>query len=142
MIIESAQMLANAYSVEQLKDAPRTQTGNVRRYSYLHHPCSKWVLESKQNFDWLLNHAIGLADEKWYRTGKKHFTLEFLCWCDNNPPNLPDNGLTPHAQAMPEHFKNSDFVKAYKDYYNADKVHLFKWTKRNKPQWIIDNNII
>lgn len=50
MIVESSQLLANAYSVEQLKLAPVTQSGKVRKYSYYNHPCSIWVRSSTNHF--------------------------------------------------------------------------------------------
>jgi hypothetical protein len=37
---------------------------------------------------------------------------------------------------MPEIYKQSDSIKAYRAYYNGDKQHLFHWTKRDIPYWI------
>ena len=51
-------------------------------------------------------------------------------------PNLPDTGLTPFAQAMPDQYRNKNAVKAYRDYYINEKSNLLIWTKRKTPEWI------
>jgi len=43
MTPETAQLLANGFSLEQLMFAPKTQTGNVRKYSHIHHPVSDHI---------------------------------------------------------------------------------------------------
>ena len=57
------------------------------------------------------------------------------------PKFLPSNGTTPFAQAMPDEFKDEDPVKAYRQYYNAKKRHLFSWTNREVPSWIENPSI-
>lgn len=104
MIIESAQMLANAFSEERLarSDVPRTQKGTIRKHSYLHHPCSQWVLRSDRNFSWLLEHAIELCREYRRRFGKRHYTSEFVewVWSVREQTDLPDIGKTTFALAV------------------------------------------
>jgi len=47
-----------------------------------------------------------------------------------------DQQQTPFVQAMPEQYKDSDPVKAYRAYYIGDKVAFAKWNnKRNPPKW-------
>jgi hypothetical protein len=51
---------------------------------------------------------------------------------------IPDVGMTPFAQAMPDEFKNECAVTAYRDYYLYDKRYNIKveWNKgRCKPEW-------
>lgn len=141
MIIESGQMLANAYSLDRLAtgDCPKTKRGTPRKHSYIHHPVSKWVLESLTNWEWLLEHAKALVREKQYRGGDRHFTADFIDWCGNNLPSLPEKGFTPPALAMPEEYRTSSFVESYRNYYREDKINLgLTWTKRNKPDWWIE----
>jgi hypothetical protein len=139
MIIESGQMLANAYSLDRLaeQDCPRTKKGTDRKHSYIHHPCSKWAIESLTNWEWLLEHAKELVREKQYRGGDRHFTADFIDWAGDNFPSLPDTGFTPPALAMPEDYVTDSFVESYRNYYRQDKVGLgLTWTKRNKPEWM------
>ena len=51
-------------------------------------------------------------------------------------PNLFDIGLTKFPEAMPEQYRCDDAIKAYRDYYNGDKRHLFNWKNRTVPEWI------
>lgn len=143
MIIEGCQMLANCYSLEKLKEAPLTANGTPRKYSYLHHPCSKWTKQSIENFNWLLEHTEELSNERNYRFDKTHFCNDFISWCKNNKPDLPNAGLTEFAQAMPEEYKNKNAVNAYRMYYlkakqqNKNGKQMFSWTKRQPPIWCI-----
>ena len=40
------------------------------------------------------------------------------------------------AQAMPDEYKDKDFVKAYRNYYKLGKTDLIRYTKREKPEWL------
>lgn len=141
MILESAQILSNCFTLERLAelDCPRTQKGTVRKHSYPNHPCCKWVKESKFNMLWLINHAIAMDIERMERFKKDipHFSTDFIKWCAINIDDsiVPDNIPTPFAQAMPKEYQNTDPVVAYRNYYREGKKHLHKWT-RNKPSWI------
>lgn len=155
MILESAQMLANCYSDEQraAEDCPKTQSGNPRKLSYFNHPCSKWVRESKTNFHWLADHALYMYKEKVHRTGRGHFSFDFIKWCINNEPDLPDVGHTEPARAFSgKEIKNDDIVEDYRTFYVLDKIfdknnkRMDIWTKGARPDWwvekIIDNYTI
>lgn len=141
MICESAQMLANCYSQDELADSrcPRTQTGRVRRHSHYNHPCSRWVRASLANFNWLVQHAIALCDEYHYRYGKQHFASSFIYWCMHVQPNIPPptREFTPVALAMPEEFKKDCPVESYRTYYMLGKSHIAKWTRRGQPTWYV-----
>ena len=150
MVVESGQMIANAFSLEHLADStcPKTQKGLPRSHSYLHHPCSKWTLESKDNFLWLCHHGLAIAHEYTLRYGKRHFTEDFLWWAmfrwdsaDNI--NHEHEGLTEFAVAIPETAKAyeiaktlPDVVDKYRAYYALDKAYLAKWTVRDIPPFM------
>lgn len=143
MITESAQLLANGYSLEELTKAPLTANGKFRKHSYVHHPCSKWAIESLDNWKWLLIHAIALCAEKSVRYPNKptHFCQEFIHWCEKNTSNITSKGLTKFALAMPPEIKSDNTVEAYRSYYRMCKVNdksgklMAKWTNREKPEW-------
>ena len=49
---------------------------------------------------------------------------------------VPDQGLTPFAQAMPEKYKvTGNAIKAYRQFYKGEKSHFARWTKRATPIW-------
>ena len=144
MIVETAQLLANCYSLDKLKDAPKTQTGNIRGYSHVNHPCTKWVKSSEDNFVWLVSHGLALCHEKIFRTSNEHFTYAFINWCANNIADLPDIGLTTPALAFnqyPEFQDYSNPVESYRKYYtnckrvdkNGKKIDIY--TRRARPTW-------
>lgn len=104
----------------------------------LNHPCTIWARESRQNFLWLWEHAGSLCEEYTARYGKTHKCE--LTMNDYNPiwiqvvDALPDIGLTPFAQAMPDYCRNDNAVIAYRQYYMREKKHIAKW-KTKKPAW-------
>lgn len=138
---ESCIMLANAYSTEQLRQAPRTKTQSLRGHSYPHHGCTKWVIYSMENFRWMVDHSIELCNEYTFRFGKVHFCAQFIEWCNNVNPSLSYKGLTSHFLAMPATYKSHDVELSYRAYYLNDKrftksgKDMWVWTKRNKPLW-------
>lgn len=138
MIIESCQMLANVFTEDELKHSPKTIIGSTRKHSYLHHPCSKWVLESFENFEWLLNLAECLCDEYNRRYNKIHFSSKFIKWVRNNKNlvQIPHRGLTSFAQAMPEKYKNKDEVVAYRSYYIGEKLRFARYKNSKFPEWL------
>tara|TARA_R100001443_G_scaffold117434_2_gene142614 strand:+ start:3075 stop:3536 length:462 start_codon:yes stop_codon:yes gene_type:complete len=124
MILESAQLLCSVY---EKNTAPYKRT-------HYNHPCSIWVRESIDNFNWLITHAYALCEEYTKRYNKTHKSKAVIEWCENNKPNIPSIGLTKFAQAMPEEYKNKNVVKAYRDYYIGEKSHIATW-KTQVPKW-------
>lgn len=133
MILESAQMLctiANELGVE----SPYKST-------HKHHPSTKWAASTKENYQWLYDLMLELNKEFMYRFGhtKNHLSVDKFMDGVNMADvlgKLPADGLTPFAQAMPDEYKNSDAVKAYRDYYTNVKKDLLKYTKRATPSWV------
>ena len=130
MILESAQMLCTA-CWESGIEAPYKST-------HKNHPCTIWVRESLKNYDWLIKHANELCKEYTRRYNKTHKTQEIIEWCGGNKPKFKKKKLTPFAQAMPEKYKNTDAVQAYKDFYKNEKMGFARWCKsRERPKEII-----
>ena len=128
MILESAQMLS---AVVRLN-------GHDIGYKLTHknHPCTIWARESLSNYNWLVRLTRLLNYEYRYRYDKdvNHKSYDLVKTLPI--PDLPDIGLTPFAQAMPDQYKNKNAVKAYRDYYINEKSSFLTWTKRKKPKWI------
>ena len=125
MILESAQMLS---AVVRLN-------GHDIGYKLTHknHPCTIWARESLSNYNWLVRLTRLLNYEYRYRYEKdvNHKSYDLVKTLPI--PDLPDIGLTPFAQAMPDQYKNKNAVKAYRDYYINEKSSFLTWTKRKKP---------
>lgn len=148
IIVESAQILANCYTLKELENAPKTQLGNTRKYSYYNHPICKWVREDLNNYNWVLCHAVALVTEYTYRFDKKHFCADFILWCAINFPNLKNIAPTEHPQCFlkyPELMVKNNPVEGYRNYYKTHKMFFVNkkgkvtnatWTRRDKPIWI------
>ena len=149
MIVESAQMLANAFPLERLAkdDCPRSQKGQPRTHGYPKHPCTLWAYETTDNMEWLCSHALEMGEERRYRwpDRARHFSLDFISWCYENIKDSisPIGGLTDFAVAISEdmncrkkieNFNDLSSIDQYRFYYKHDKAFA-AWTKREKPSW-------
>ena len=148
MITEAAQILQTCFTLDQLKKAPRSQTGTIRGHSHFNHPCCKWVRQSKGNFLWLVEHAYAMNEERMFRNGdsRSHFSIGFIDWALENIDQscCPDTyEITSPALAMKNysHFMGPDPVLSYRKFYVADKrfdrrgKKMDIWTRRDKPDW-------
>lgn len=122
MILESAQMLST------ILDGPYKPT-------HRNHPCTQWVGESRSNAEWLwlLTDALNLEYRGRYQTKRDHASWTAIepIWRKFNL--LPDIGLTPFAQAMPDEYKQDDPISAYRAYYHT-KQSFAHW-RNGTPDW-------
>lgn len=159
MILESAQMLCTvSYSTFMRNTFEVDHGGNISdsenkigyeilanaipyKSTHVNHPCTIWAGKSKQNYKWLLRLMVALHNEWRYRYNhttihKSMYKLMYGVDYNKVMELLPDEGLTPFAQAMPDVYRNDDAVEAYRAYYIGDKANLLNYTKRNKPEWL------
>jgi len=138
MILEHVQLLSTAYRL-CASDIPPDSP--AYRVTHQNHPSAKWVRESQANYEYLCWLTKHLNDEYKFRYGHKNNHKSFdvllqLPACDY----LPDVGLTPFAQAMPDQYKHTDAVTAYRNYYIGGKSDIISYTRRPYPEWLaIDN---
>ena len=124
MPLESAQMLSTAHRV--LNGDDWCDFNGIYKTAHINHPCSIWARESLQNYTWLYYHFYALCQEYTNRYDRQHLSFT----------DIPDIGLTPMPQAMPDEYKNTDPVKAYRDYLVNEK-HYAQWNKipDRQPTW-------
>lgn len=134
MLVESCQLLNNVLKPEYQLYKP----------THENHPCALWLMESKHNILWLLEHADCLLGEyrKRYGEYKPHKCETFLnaflfrhvkeniFWIPKTPPVL----------AMPKIFHSDDPVFSYRKYYAYKAITLkrFTYTNSQKPEWLAD----
>lgn len=144
MPTETAQLISYVYYIKQEKIKPFLHKLLKRHET---HPCTLWTMKSIDNFIWLCNYGILLYNEYQYRYNqptKHQRALKIFQYGLKNLPSLPKIGITEFARAIKKEKypdlldKNlfPDIVSCYREYYNRDKTHLFKWTKRPQPYWI------
>ena len=137
IILEIAQCLSTNFNLQGIEAPYKT--------SHQNHPVTKWMRESRANFDWTVKHGIALWEEKLYRTGKGHKSVEVIEWAKQNANLLKfeKHEQTPFAVAIADTMlcrRDPDFdlrnpVKCYKLYYKHDKRHIGKWKNRPVPEW-------
>lgn len=134
MQIESAQMLCTTF----------WHFGHEAPYKkcFFNHPSTKWVRESIEHFNWLLNHGLEICEEFEKRYGKPHVTKNTLIWCQTNRNALngliSTNSFIPPPQCMPEEYKKQDTLEAYRNFYILDKIGVKKLNYNklnNQPEW-------
>src|SRR6056300_109263 len=155
MPLEAAQMLCTVHWIDKFVGyVPRKLTSDEwgtisqrksdapRHYPYLptmyNHPCTIWARTSQQNYEWLFCYALALNDEYGYRYGGKSHKSVAEVILKLPDISLPNIGLTPFAQAMPDELKSEDAVKSYQMFYMKDKAAIKKgctWKHREKPEW-------
>lgn len=107
------------------------------RNAYPHHPCTRWVGQSRANWHWLRELSIYLNEQYQHRwsTNKTHRSTALVLTMPD-PKFLPDVGITTYAQAMPEEVRvPNDPVTAYRQYYKLHKSHLANWNPCPVPDW-------
>lgn len=135
MQLESAQMLCTTF----------WHFGFEAPYKKAHynHPSTKWVRESINNLNWLLEHGLEICDEFVIRYGKDHASRKVLLWVKDNlsllEGKIPTTPFTPPPQCMPEEYKMEDTIEAYRNFYIKDKIGIKKLNYKklnNTPEWI------
>ncbi len=132
MATETAQMLSTVCRLHGV---------NVGyKISHPKHPCTLWAGVTRENFEWLQRHGLGLCAEYTHRYGKVHAaaaiireTAEASCLLP-----FPEEGLRPFAKCMPPEFFDEDPVQAYRNFYLGAKSRFARWRKaRPAPEWFV-----
>ena len=147
MTLESVQMLVSALRRHGAtdNDVPLTSKGTPHKGGYSNHPSTVWAGESLDNFNWLLDHAVALADEYTYRFGKEHACERQLYHVDEMKSFIPKGKLTDIALCVGEKLQNKygfthapidTATEVYIEFYLEDKASFAKWDKgRSAPNW-------
>lgn len=156
MILETAQILCTAHRV--IDGTPYTHTSakgrKIKRYkhpshdnvlyqsAYYNHPCNVWVRQSVDNYNWTYRHFANLCYQYRQRFNRVHKAEKQLLMVLFYPPvNLQYGPLTPPAQAMPDQYRNSDPIVAYRTYYEAEKFFTPK-DKQNYNEVLYSKDIL
>lgn len=152
MTVESIQMLGSAYYLqhgfkvyknlrpEELEKMKEIFEGFPRdrlyKISHPHHPSTKWVASSINNWNWLLELGMNLTKEFAIRYNKIHATQPRYEWMNKNLSNDP---WTPPPVAQPLIYKKSDPIESHRNFYFNEKVSFAKWDKLlNEPTWFTE----
>lgn len=154
MPLESCQLLATCFSLERLAkpDVPRTKKGTPYKHFNPKHTSSIWTRSTRANFEWLIDHADALFEEKYFRYPKngRHFSHDFFDWVVDHMDEAKIGSssiLEKFSLAIKEDtncrqhpdFQDFDPVDKYRLYYLLDKGEIATWNKtRQPPKWWFD----
>mgnify|MGYP003640476369 FL=1 len=132
MLLESCQMLSTALRQNGYED------DYLYKSAHPNHPMTKWVGNTRDNFIWTFRNADEISREYYKRFGKNHKSTRILDFITDNEmqTEIPDKSFIAPPQCMPDEYRDTDYVTAYRKYYNTDKKYFAKWEKgRSCPEW-------
>ena len=138
MLLESAQMLSTAVRKYEKETDTTPLAKPIYKSAYPNHPMTKWVGETKGNFEWALENAIYIHEEYRFRFNKNHKSYDVISNIINNNyiNDIPDGFFKEPPQCMPNEYKDNNYVTAYRNYYKGEKEYFAKWEKgRQQPEW-------
>ena len=130
MTLETAQILSTAHRFffGDLAD-------NVYKKYGENHPCNIWVRESTENYLWVYELFVALAEEYNYRFDKNHLSYVKLKDILREPPvNNKVPFFEPPCVMDEKYIIQGDAISSYRNYYRNEKSG--KYTKRNSPDWL------
>lgn len=129
MTIETAQILSTV--------AHRYGVPAVYASTHENHPCTLWAGETRENFVWVLQHGISLAQEWAYRRGKEHGSFHAILKTAKAGKVVPAGRLTLPPNCT--QFKRvPNVLEAYQHALNWKWFHDVRppqWTNRSPPVW-------
>ena len=142
MILEYGQMLSTAH-----RELDEDVSGILYKSTHKNHPSTIWTRSSKQHYDWLFRLFRMLSAEYTLRYSNGEFKMH-KTWIklgkvlETAPKNIVDNGWVDPPQCMPDHCKDDDVVKAYRNYYIKEKKNFAKWNYSSVPDWYMSTESI
>jgi len=136
MILESAQMLSTAHRELDGNNVPDI----LYKSTHKNHPSTIWTRSSKQHYDWLFRLFRMLSAEYSIRYSHDKFKVH-KTWdklgkiLEGAPKNIKDNGWNDPPQCMPDQYKTSNTIEAYRNYYLTEKASISTWKYSNQPTW-------
>lgn len=129
MILESTQILCTVLH-KCGQDAPYKAT-------HENHPCVLWAYESLDNWLWLQKLIIELDKEFKFRFNHTKSHRSCIIAKNLSLPAIKSLGITERPQTMKDEYKvKGNPVTAYRKFYVNEKSHILKYTKRDKPSWL------
>lgn len=129
MVLETAQIVCTVLR----------QCGVELQYHSTHknHPCTIWAAQTRANFEWLISHGLALGCEYTHRYNKQHKSVAVIEQALEHTPVIVSGPETEQPMCMPDEFRTSNVVDAYRSYYkHKQSIISMKWTARNRPAWL------
>lgn len=128
MVLECAQLMSTALH-EYKARSPYKPT-------HRNHPCTKWVIESRENYKWVLDHFIALTEEYTKRYGKIHKCAGYMSMFISGMDKLPNKPRTPFVNCARNKSLGIDYTEE-NNVYTAYQLYLNdRWDNdKLEPKW-------
>ena len=142
IILESFQMMGSAVRRHGAIDEqmPLTKAGKPLKGGYSNHPVTRWVGETRGNYDWTFQHVMELSREYTRRYDKIHACHHKIAGdlYQGLAHLIPPGSVTDFALAMPEDYKSDNAILSYREYYKFKEGQIkMTWTNSKKPEWML-----
>lgn len=146
LLMECNQMMSLAIKSQWPEDDGsyvfwETRTELTSGFSYLNHPVSLWVRQTRANFIWTLEHAYALANEFQHRFGHAHGSADRLPFMHRYSDVIPEGRLTEFQNSAKNGEVDFTFLPvpdSYRHYlaarWRTDK-NAVTFTERHSPEW-------
>lgn len=132
MITEYNQLMSTACFLHGI------HTDDMYRPTHKSHPCVKWVMQSRENFAYLLTLNDALCKEYTHRYSKHHAGERLVKLFKHTMRNYPIGAgeSTPFPICVnKDNLLDSDVVSEYRNFYIRDKARFCTWKHRDIPPW-------
>lgn len=130
MSLEYAQMLCTAHHV-MLPNAPNHMLYKITHRNNL---LNLWLRSSRSHYRFLYRLWVSTCEQYAERYNRRHASerlAHILAFCPDTIKLVP---FTPPPQCMPNCYKNTDTVLAYRLYYMGEKRSFATW-RNGAPYW-------
>lgn len=140
MPTETCQMLSTVWWLLEPELAQNWHKKNMiheKLKNHKHGTC-KWVCETEANYRMMITFGLKMCEEYRFRYGRRHGVHDKIEFFNRtrSPTGFKIEGQTPFYLAMPDEYKDSDPVVAYRKLYMSDeKNYLASWKSRGPPKW-------
>ena len=135
MVLESTQMLCTAHRVLSSPDICE----GLYRPTHINHPCNKWTRAASSNYAWHYLLLLELMKEYRFRYRRIHACEKFKERLKAQPQNIKKGKFTDPPQVMPDCYKGTNTTRAYRNYYQGEKLAFAQWKFRPQPFFLKDN---
>ena len=146
LLMECNQMMSLAIKSHWLEDDGsyvfwETSTELTSGMTYLNHPVSIWVGQTRANFLWTLEHAVALSNEFQHRFNRDHASGNRLAFMRRYSDVIPEGRLTEFQNSAKNGEIDFTFLpvpNSYRHYlasrWETDKRDV-TFTGRHNPEW-------
>jgi len=148
MTLESAQLISTAVRLRPDWATRCEPFFKLYKPTHQNHPCTKWARMNSNNFRWLCEHGLALANEyshRFWRTHKSKKIIEIGCKLADKLSVCGNGKPTEFPLCMPDEYKSGDHVLSYRLYYLGEKIKPdSKWTNRRAelPDWLFEKALL